>query len=228
MCKISNENLPYIYSYKPEDMVRRLKIQKMITESNVKMVDMNTMYYNGNNYKSMIFETGIIKKCSSNVEPVLTNSDLVSIIEFCKESNITHIYRIIEKRVGISINKSDMSMNNIFDIKSFKEYGIDITNIKHKVYYNIDNDYYDECCIDKPSSVEYDYNNSVILENISDSYYDINSNIYFPENEILDCYLFNEVSYSIRGYKTYDKDIIDEFNRCKVDIDYFTKKYIKK
>ncbi len=170
-----------------------------------------------------MFETGIVKKCSINNEPKLLDSDLKKILNFCKENNITHIHEIIEKRFGIEINKSTISLNNILYVNNFNDYGIKFLN----------NEYITHLAYIIPEDEPYAKANSSMEESERDvdydTYYDIDVNdLKYSENSIKDCYIFNEVSYSIKGVKTYPSEIVDDFILCKLDFEYFYNNYVKK
>ena len=223
LSKITADNLPYLHSYNNNDLVRKIKIQKILNDSNVELVYSSSIDRDNIEYNSVLFETGIVRKCSINKEANLNDKDLSEILSFCKSSGITHIFKIIEKRFGLEINKNDLSIKNIFTIDNFSNYGLNYSDIKHSSYRR------NEDC-----SEEVDMCKSVAMDTMSESDYDDNyynvdiNDRNYKKNNIKDCYIFNEVSYSIRGMKTYDKKIVDEFTNCKLDFEYFYKNYFYK
>lgn len=220
LSKITKDNLPYFYSYKQRDLERKVKIQKIINSFDIKFLNYTNVSIDGTEYNSVMFETGVIKTCGINNEPQLLDSDLKKILTFCKENGITHIYEIIEKRFGVEINKVNLSINNIFNIHDFEDYGLSYRDITHSAYNTSSlEEGSEDCCDSEESEVGYNYNNK---------YYDVDINkLKHSENSIKDCYVFNEVSYTVKGIKTFSKEVLDDFTMCKVDFEYFYNKYIK-
>ncbi len=219
LSKITKDNLPYFFSYKQNDLVRKLKIQKVINKYDINLIDRSCITVNGTDYKSITYQTNVVKKCSINNNPNLLDSDLNKILKFCKDSGITHIYEIIEKRFGVEVNKLDLSLTNISYISDFESFSLKRKDIIHKAYNIYENDSEGECI---PEEDDGSYNKK-------DSYYDIDVNkLKYYENSIKDCYVFNEVNYSVRGIKTFDKELINEHTLCKLDFEYFKNNYIKK
>lgn len=230
LSKITSKNLPYYFVYRKEDLDRKLKIQKIKNDFNIKLIDNSTYYTEHNDaYKANIYETNVIRECKIDAEPKLLDTHLNQIFKYCSEVGITHIYEIIEKRFGIEINKADLSMSNIFKINNFDDFGLYKYDIKNKAYNYDINECYDE--IDEKITSKYK-DKSIREEDGDIDYYEYNE---FIINKLKDsdkpnklCYIFNEVSYTVRGIKTFDKTDIEEFNKCKSDFEYFHKKYIKK
>jgi hypothetical protein len=218
LSKITKDNLPYFYSYRKRDLERKIKIQNLTNSFGIKMIDYPTFNSNGIDYRSNLYETGVVKKCKVNNEPKVLDSDLNKIFKYCKANGITHVYEIIEKRSGVDVNKVNLSLNNIVNINLFSDYNIKYDEVTHLAYRRDDELEGTEEC--SPES-EGDYG--------ADSYYDIDVNkLKHSENSIRDCYIFNEVSYTIRGIKTFPKEVVDDFTMCKVDFEYFYNKYVKK
>ncbi len=219
LSKITKNNLPYFYSYRKRDLERKIKIQNLLNSFDIKMIDNSSLHVDGIDYRSNLYETGVVKKCKVDNEPKLLDSDLNKIFKYCKANGITHVYEIIEKRSGIDVNKVHLSLNNIVNINNFNDYNIKYDDVMHLAYRS-NND--EEC---SPETCEAEEGS----DSKYDSYYDIDVNkLKYSENSIKDCYIFNEVSYTVRGLKTFPKDVVDDFTMCKVDFEYFYNKYVKK
>lgn len=222
LSKITKDNLPYIFSYKKNELERKVKIQKMLNSFDIELTNNFSINMGEIEYKSVMYETGVIKKVTINAEPKLLDADLKKILTYCKEEGITHIYEIIEKRFGIDVNKVNLSMSSIFNIYNISNYDIKLGDneyLTHLAYVTPENELCDECCEGECSDEDYD----------CERYYDIDVNkLKHSENSIKDCYIFNEVSYTVRGIKTFPKEVIDDFTMCKVDFEYFYNKYVKK
>ncbi len=213
--KISEDNIPFICHYNSERLNRKVKINRLKHDFDIKMLDAPNNVIDGFQYSAEEIQTSAKRVCNET-KNLITDEIMKDILDFCKKEDITHIYSIIEKRYAVIFDRLNMSISQTCEISDFSKFGLDYRNVK-QLDIESDND-------SKYLTAPYDTEESDMDSLFSDNHYQQLINKEVP----LFGYVFAESTYSVRGFSQKPKNVIDEYIMCRHDFDYFYKKYIKK
>lgn len=200
-----------------ETLERRLKLYESSNniDLNINIADNRKVEKYGDEFMSTEY---LIGKSESNTNEI-TDCDFSLVIDYMMKNNLTHINTIKKSKYRTDIRQTDslkeMIENKTYNISydEYNQYGLD-SSIKRKEYSN-KNSNTSMGMVIPPYKDDYNYMGcpNKITELIKNDP-DLNKYPYITS------YISNYYIIRIEATRTYDKEIMEEFNKFK-DIDYF-------